>query len=326
MRGRHEEIEQLERSIVKELQMEPATAGGGLHRVRAMIKRIMENYHPCPPPEPDRFPVDDDVYDPDIDFSREEASGRYLDLHELFREYVNSVFGERIGYSAYIDVFSRPHEVIPLNLRLSKEGRYKQYLQKLLAYLIHFIERTEPLQDVDAILSRLATEFEEQWASNVNEVIIRLEEYTTVEELTMKVRPEKLKEALALLGLKTGGTPQQRAERLFLAKQHKHTAPPRLDKQQPISCRRHDHQEDAKEIALMEAKLKRLCDLLHETITQTKERVERKQGLTYKELQAEWEEQGADDDDQSSDRKPQQQNNNPLKLPMGWEAHTLLVV
>ncbi|VFQ81155.1 unnamed protein product [Cuscuta campestris] len=41
MRGRHEEIERLERSIVKELQMEPAAAGG-LHRVRAMIKRIME--------------------------------------------------------------------------------------------------------------------------------------------------------------------------------------------------------------------------------------------------------------------------------------------
>lgn len=34
----------------------------------------------------------------------------------------------------------------------------------------------------------------------------------------MEVGPERLKEALAALGLKTGGTLQQHAERLFLEK------------------------------------------------------------------------------------------------------------
>ncbi|CAI8607930.1 unnamed protein product [Vicia faba] len=55
---------------------------------------------------------------------------------------------------------------------------------------------------------------------------IDLDYYSTIEEL-IEVDPERLKEALAALGLKTGGTVQQRAERLFLTK---HTPLEKLDK------------------------------------------------------------------------------------------------
>lgn len=49
----------------------------------------------------------------------QEAYGRYLDLHELYNQYINSKFGKEIEYSAYLDVFSRPHE-IPRKLKMTR--------------------------------------------------------------------------------------------------------------------------------------------------------------------------------------------------------------
>jgi hypothetical protein len=33
--------------------------------------------------------------------------GRYLDMHELYQQYVSSKFGESIEYSAYLDICSK---------------------------------------------------------------------------------------------------------------------------------------------------------------------------------------------------------------------------
>ncbi|KAI3953461.1 hypothetical protein MKW92_010877, partial [Papaver armeniacum] len=55
--------------------------------------------------------------EPHVEFSGEEGHGRYLDLHELYNEYINSKFAERnektkepTKYSTYLDVFSQPHK------------------------------------------------------------------------------------------------------------------------------------------------------------------------------------------------------------------------
>lgn len=52
-------------------------------------------------------------------FLFQEAFGRYLDLHELYNLYINSKFGKQIEYSAYLDVFSQPHE-IPRKLKMTR--------------------------------------------------------------------------------------------------------------------------------------------------------------------------------------------------------------
>ncbi|KAK9933441.1 hypothetical protein M0R45_020639 [Rubus argutus] len=57
--------------------------------------------------------------EPQVKFSGEEAYGRYLDLHELYNPYINSKFGKAIEYSAYLDVFSQPHE-IPRKLKSTR--------------------------------------------------------------------------------------------------------------------------------------------------------------------------------------------------------------
>lgn len=49
----------------------------------------------------------------------QESLGRYLDLHELYYQYVNSKFGEPIEYSAYLDVFSDTDK-IPRKMKMTR--------------------------------------------------------------------------------------------------------------------------------------------------------------------------------------------------------------
>ncbi|CAI9092540.1 OLC1v1027808C1 [Oldenlandia corymbosa var. corymbosa] len=388
-RASHEEVERLERLIVKDLQSEPPTARDRLyhnHRVRHMIDQITETTHKLIEIYEDKDSARKDeiaalggqtaagtnvfsaFYDrlkeireyhrrhpaarvvdvneeheqllkeePQVEFSGEEAMGRYLDLHELYNDYINSKFGEPMEYIAYLDVFSKPHKI---TRRLKFMRQYREYLQKLLEYLVYFIERTQPLKDIDRMFSKITAEFEEEWANGrvegwvngtqenghttAEHTVIDLDYYSTVEEL-MEVGPEKLKEGLAALGLKTGGTVQQRAERLFLTK---HTPLEKLDKKHFAKGHRTSEQngsvpapqlgEDAKEVALMEAKVEKLCDSLDDIITRTKENVEKKQALTYEEIEAERKEEDVQPESESDDED--QQIYNPLKLPMGWDG------
>ncbi|KAF9602120.1 hypothetical protein IFM89_025165 [Coptis chinensis] len=333
-RSSHEEVERLERLIVKDLQKEPASSRERLfqnHRVRNMIDSITSTTHKLVEIYEDKDSARKDeiaalggqsgntnvfgaFYDrlkeireyhrrhpsarvidasedydellkdePLVEFSGEEGYGRYFDMHELYNEYINSKFGKLVEYSTYLDIFSQTHE-IPRNLKLT--GAYKEYLEHLLEYLIHFFQRIEPLQDLDRFFSK----------------------------------------ALSALGLKSGGTVKERAERLFLTK---HTPLEQLDKKHFLkgSCgvkqngtaAVSERTGDLKNIALMEAKLKRLCeDLLNEIIVQTKENVEKKQALTFEEMEAEREEEEVQADSESDD--DEQQIYNPLKLPMGWDG------
>ena len=152
-----------------------------------------------------------------IEFSGEEGSGRYLDLHQLYNDYINSKFGEPVEYSAYLEVFPQARK-IPRKWKLTRQ--YKEYLSKLLEYLVGFFQRTEPLQDLETIFSKVKTELEENNTGHDpshQHTAIDLDDYSTVEEL-IEEGPERLKEGLAARGLKTGGTILQRAERLFLTK------------------------------------------------------------------------------------------------------------
>ncbi|KAF5731242.1 putative splicing factor 3a [Tripterygium wilfordii] len=133
--------------------------------------------------------------------------------------------------------------------------------------------------------------------------------------------------ALARLGLKTGGTVQQRAERLL---SHKgiHSPLEQLDKKHFSKVSRSSKQngnvaapreaDNTAEISLTETKVRKLCDLLNETIERTKENVVKKQAMTFDEIEAEREEEDTQADSESDDED--QQIYNPLKLPMGWDG------
>ncbi|XP_020157876.1 splicing factor SF3a60 homolog isoform X3 [Aegilops tauschii subsp. strangulata] len=371
-RAAHEDLERLDRLVVRELQRDPANARDRLfqsHRVHHMLDlvistsdKLVEIYedkdgarkdeistHLTAPVQSDIFPKyyerlkeirdyhrrnhsarfisETDDYEellkeePAIEFTGEEAFGRYLDLHELYNEFINSKFGSLMEYSAYVGTFAQT-EKISHSLKATRQ--YKEYLEHILEYLTSFMYRTEPLQDIDKIFTKLQSEFEEQWAngevpgwenkgtgkkSESQESAVDLDYYNTVEEL-VELGPEKLKEALTARALKGGGTVQQRAKRLFLLK---HTPLEQLD-------RKHFAKGDdlKKEIALVEVKMKRLCEILDEVIVRTKENAEKKLTLTYEEMEAEREEEEVQADSESDEED--QQIYNPLKLPMGWDG------
>ncbi|KAB2598788.1 splicing factor 3A subunit 3 [Pyrus ussuriensis x Pyrus communis] len=373
-RAAHEEVERLERLIVKDFMNEPPSSKDRLyqgHRVRQLIdtitsttEKLIEIYEDKDNARKDEIAalggqtatgtnVFSAFYDrlkeireyhrkhpvgrvvdaneeeeallkeePQIEFSGEEAFGRYLDLHELYNQYINSKFGEPIEYSAYLDTISQPQK-IPRKLKSSRQ--YREYMENLLAYLIYFFQRTEPLQDLDRIFLKvhINTIFFTSRNGHVQDqlTMIDLDYYSTVEEL-MEVGPEKLKEALASLGLKTGGTVQQRAERLFLTKDtplekldKKHFAKGSRGAEQNGAAAAPQQVDNLKEIALLEAKTKKLCDLLSEAIERTRDNIMKKQALTYEEIEAEREEEETQADTESDD--DEQQIYNPLKLPMG---------
>nr|GEX10005.1 splicing factor SF3a60 homolog [Tanacetum cinerariifolium] len=254
-----------------------------------------------------------------------EGYGRYLDMLELHTDFVNSKFGKQIDYSDFIEVFPQLQH-IPSKMKMSRP--YMNYLSKMLNYLVSFLIRTEPLQDVDILFTKVAADFEERWAEgkvsgwkeNVSvpeqNALIDLEFYGKAEEL-VEIGPEKLKKALGALGLNTGGIVQQRAERLFLTKD---TPLEKLDRKHfSIGARKLEQKDDrSKEISLMEVKIKTLCDILSKTIMRTKENIERKQALTYEEMEVEREESELVPQAESDDEE--QQTYNPSKIPMGWDG------
>eukprot|EP00246_Nothoceros_aenigmaticus_P004024 TRINITY_DN1531_c0_g1_i2.p1 TRINITY_DN1531_c0_g1~~TRINITY_DN1531_c0_g1_i2.p1 ORF type:complete len:334 (-),score=64.33 TRINITY_DN1531_c0_g1_i2:850-1776(-) len=282
-RASHEEVEKLERLVVKDMQAEVKSHKERLHqshRVANMLEaiitntsRLVEIYEDHDNARKDEIAdlggqsasgqnvfsvfyerlkqireyhrryqnarVVDDIEDVDdllkeepyIEFSGEESYGRYLDLHDLHNRFMNSKFGHQLEYSAFLNEFPQTHR-IHRNQKHNKA--YSEYIAALTDYLLSFFYRTQPLQDISRIFAKVEADFDERWESGtvqgwedkglgngqlslMPESAVDLDQYDSVEAL-VELGPEKLKQGLAALGLKSGGTLQQRAERLFLTK------------------------------------------------------------------------------------------------------------
>ncbi|KAI3955062.1 hypothetical protein MKW98_005065 [Papaver atlanticum] len=260
-RSKHEQVERFERLIVKDVQNKPSSNRKRLfqnHRVRNMIKAItssteklieiyqdndnarkdeiaalggsqstvfsafydrlneIRDYHRC-------YPNIYDDEESDQDFGEEGRYGRYMDLHELYNEYINSKFAERN---------EKTKQPIEVSCKLKLTRQYREYLEHL-------------------------------------------------------------------------HTPVEQSDKSHFVKDSRNGA---------------SRERKQKEIALKESKVKRLCEMLKETIEQTKENVQKKQALTVDEREKEVEEEEDSEEETKSDDDEQQQIYNPLKLPMGCDG------
>jgi splicing factor 3A subunit 3 len=78
-----------------------------------------------------------------------------------------------------------------------------------------------------------------------------------------------------------------------------------------------------RQLALMEAKCKKLCELLSTVITDTRARVEKRQSQTWAEIEAERAEAAEEDAllvEEEEDDEDDDYLYNPLKLPLGWDG------
>ncbi|CAD6991069.1 splicing factor 3A subunit 3 [Ceratitis capitata] len=265
-----------------------------------------------------------------VEFTDEEGGGRYLDLNECYEQYLNLRGVEKVDYISYLMTFDHVFD-IP---RDRKNREYRKYIENLNAYLHNFATRIHPLLDIEAELVKVELEFQRQWlqgsfpgwASKETESALAntgahldLSAFSSWEELA-SLGLDRLKSALMALGLKCGGTLEERAQRLFSTKGKK-TLDPSLIAKKPASKNANVQSRDNerhKEIAQLEALLYKYADLLSEQRAATKENVQRKQARTGGERDdsdAEASESDNDDLDDADDVPY-----NPKNLPLGWDG------
>ena len=270
------------------------------------------------------------------EFSGEEASGRYLDLHAHHRQFQNAPFGSKdCEYIAYLSVVG-DFEPIPREKKFTKA--YEEYLSGLVGYLRGFHARVKPLVFLDTVTRKAEEEFEERWASGAipgwedkglvavksNADAVDLDAFNSAAEMETAVGTDKIKEALASMGLKQGGTPEQRRDRLWSTRGK---SPGEIDKKlfaKGAVCAGSDvadakkKEERAKGVARAEGTVETLLEHLRQQLEATKGNVEKKATLSLAELEAEAEE----DDDwvEEEEEDEEEEIYNPLKLPMGWDG------
>jgi len=244
------------------------------------------------------------------EFTDEEGYGRFLDLHECYEKYVNLKGVEKTDYVTYLTVFDRLFD-IPKD---KKGSEFRAYLGMLLDYLYDFTKRVQPLLDINTELEDVRTEFEPKFNSG---------EFQGWPKEIASLGLDRLKSALMALGLKCGGTLEERASRLFSTKGKglNELDPALFAKSKGKASTAHrsaKELEKNREIAAMEAQVYRFAEILSEQRAATKENVERKQART--ELERE------DSDEDESEEEPEADDDdddipyNPKNLPLGWDG------
>jgi splicing factor 3A subunit 3 len=162
---------------------------------------------------------------PPIEFSGEEGYGKFLDLHECYEKYVNLKGIDKVDYITYLSIFDKLFD-IPKEKKGSMD--YRMYLGTLLNYLFDFTKRTTPLMDINEELSEAQHDFEAKfstgefpgWPKETGGALahtgahLDLSAFSSPEELA-SLGLDRIKSALMALGLKCGGTLEERSNRLF---------------------------------------------------------------------------------------------------------------
>merc|ERR1712141_323433 len=184
----------------------------------------------------------------------------------------------------YLSEFDRLF-VIPKD---KKGSDYRSYISMLLEYLFDFTKRVKPLLDINAEMEEVHDDFEPKfiagefpgWPKETGGALthggahLDLSAFSSPEELA-SLGLDRLKSALMALGLKCGGTLEERANRLFSTKGK---ALNELDvalfaKTKGKASTAHKSAkefEKHKEIAYLEAQVYRFADILSEQRADTK--------------------------------------------------------
>ncbi|XP_021856367.1 splicing factor SF3a60 homolog [Spinacia oleracea] len=249
----------------------------------------------------------------DIPFSGEENCGRYLDLHQFYFTFVNSKFGYPLCYVDYLAIFP--------GIGSSKYKRrtdYKQYITEIFEYLVSFLDRTQPLLFLDRLFKDLESDFivgqkrrrsmTMTMTMTSSDVMEQIDGFNTAESL-MELGSAKLKELLDILGLKSGGTVQQKVERLLLVKK----------KNTPLhKLQRKTEDDDYRATTLIEAKVMKLCEILSEKLVRTRQHAIFKQALAVVEL---FRERDTNPESGSEDGDENEIDRNYNKLPLGLDRN-----
>lgn len=270
-----------------------------------------------------------------VEFTDEEAYGRYLDLNECHEAFLQVVKYEEIkpNYLNFLQTYDQ-FDTLPRDKKLTHA--YKKYVEQLLEYFRDYSRRAKPLFDYRELENNANEKFEELWqrravpgwfkdedkeqeSHSVAEPMIDLESYKSCDQLK-ELGLDCLKKELQVRGLKCGGTLDERAQRLWSIrgkKQHEIDDSLRSTSGGGKKNKRKQSIEP-RYIASVEAKLANYAEYYDEHRQATAENVQRKQARTA-------DERNESDDDISDvdDDEDEEQNDviyNPKNLPLGWDG------
>ncbi|VDM27843.1 unnamed protein product [Hydatigera taeniaeformis] len=136
----------------------------------------------------------------------------------------------------YLQTYDKLYEI--LRERKTASGAYRHYLERLISYLEGYLSRAKPMLDLAEVSASALARFEREWAEDVFPgwgssgsgsggsaapalsragAHLDLTPFRQAEELA-SLGLDRLKSALLALGLKCGGTLEERAQRLWATK------------------------------------------------------------------------------------------------------------
>jgi splicing factor 3A subunit 3 len=278
-----------------------------------------------------------------VTFSGEEIFGKYLDLTPLFLQFCNLLKKHSTVEQDYLQYLERFSSFFYLPMEVRRTRHYADYLQQLWDYLSNYYCRVNPLNDLDSAIKDWDTTLEEKIQSGEISLTttatkkkeaqaLRLGMFNDSKELEA-LGLDRLKEGLEALGLKCGGTLQDRAQRLWSVRGKKPEEIPANLKAKPSTAAKNGESQQAeddrspKHAALLEYRIASLCEVIGDVVSATRRHAEKQQALTFEEKQNEimQEEFGLlpqvndmkDGDGMDDDDVPIY---NPLNLPLGWDG------
>ncbi|KAJ5146516.1 uncharacterized protein N7515_001080 [Penicillium bovifimosum] len=264
-------------------------------------------------------------------FTGEEGFGQYLDLTSFHKDYMNLPGMKRLNYIQYLenfDSFTLPAMPIKRSDKIS--DRYFSYVSELAAYLESFIKRTQPLQPLNDLFASFDSEFEKQWAAK--EVPGWAEEKS--ENGTSGPATQGTGEGTWCADCEKEFKNANVYRNHLTARKHIRAAEARKaggttsDKPSASEIKSLARSLKEREVARREHQIRSLANVLQEERQATRINVERRQGMTERERQAELEavQAGLDNpapeglDGEESDHDDEEQVYNPLKLPLAWDG------
>lgn len=300
-------------------------AGGGIEADAALVASI-----PMPP-----------------DFSGEEGGGRYLDLQTHYSSYVNLLLvggsmreksrknkagrpggrGEKrvrpgsetpaegaavkppeIDYLAYLKKVVVDHASIAASLRSSRP--YELYLDDLLKYLVSFADRLHPLSEVEKLIEVAEKSLRVDLLGRLAALKVRFADDASMLE---EMGADGVRDKLLMVGLKCGGRPEDRASRLLEAAESATSS-----EEKSVIGRR---------VILEGLVTFVLEEMLSEELRRTVLNVEKKQSLSWVELEAERvaeeavaERDEVEEGDGEEDENEEKPLYNPKDVPLGWDG------
>uniref|UniRef100_A0A8C3BSE4 Splicing factor 3a subunit 3 n=1 Tax=Cairina moschata TaxID=8855 RepID=A0A8C3BSE4_CAIMO len=286
----HEERERLMDVMVKEMLTKKSTLRDQInsdHRTRAMQDRYMEvsgNLR--------------DLYDDKDGLRKEELSAisgpnefaefynRLKQIKEFHRKHPNEIcVPMSVEFEELLKARDNPSEEAQNLVEFTDEEGYGRYLDLHDCYLKYINLKSSEM-------------------------------YTHIELASLGL--DRLKSALLALGLKCGGTLEERAQRLFSTKgKSLESLDPSLFAKNPKTKGSKRDTERNKDLAFLEAQIYEYVEVLGEQRHLTHENVQRKQARTGEEREEEEEEQISESESEDEENEIIY---NPKNLPLGWDG------